>query len=66
MIIERNDNLVKDKDMAHIFREIMSACLALEQGINVAYLGPERLYYQLMTESSCPTHQFQLLVFPIL
>jgi chorismate mutase-like protein len=45
-IIERNDNLVKDKDMAHIFREIMSACLALEQGINVAYLGPEGTFTQ--------------------
>ncbi len=45
-IIERNDNLVKDKDMAHIFREIMSACLALEQGVNVAYLGPEGTFTQ--------------------
>ncbi len=45
-IIKRNDNLVKDKDMAHIFREIMSACLALEQGINVAYLGPEGTFTQ--------------------
>jgi chorismate mutase/prephenate dehydratase len=32
--------------MAHIFREIMSACLALEQGINVAYLGPEGTFTQ--------------------
>jgi chorismate mutase/prephenate dehydratase len=40
-IIERNDNLLKSTDMAHIFREIMSACLALEQKIKVAYLGPK-------------------------
>lgn len=45
-VIKRNDNLLKDKDMAHIFREIMSACLALEQGINVAYLGPEGTFTQ--------------------
>jgi len=40
-IIERNKSLIKDKDMAHIFREIMSACLAVEQPLKVAYLGPE-------------------------
>ncbi len=45
-IIERNDNLLKDKDMAHIFREIMSACLALEQPLNIAYLGPEGTFTQ--------------------
>ncbi|SMM97900.1 Chorismate mutase I / Prephenate dehydratase [uncultured Candidatus Thioglobus sp.] len=48
-IIAHNDTLLKDKDMAHIFREIMSACLALEQGINVAYLGPEGTYTQEAT-----------------
>ena len=45
-IIARSDNLLKDKDMAHIFREIMSACLALEQPLNVAYLGPEGTFTQ--------------------
>jgi len=45
-IIERNDNLLKDKDVAHIFREIMSACLALEQPLNIAYLGPEGTFTQ--------------------
>ena len=45
-IIERNNSLLKDQDMAHIFREIMSACLALEQPLNVAYLGPEGTYTQ--------------------
>lgn len=48
-VVERNDNPIKDKDMAHIFREIMSACLALEQGINVAYLGPEGTFTQEAT-----------------
>ncbi|HAP45525.1 MAG TPA: chorismate mutase, partial [Gammaproteobacteria bacterium] len=45
-IIDRNDNWLKDKDMAHIFREIMSACLALEQPLNIAYLGPEGTFTQ--------------------
>jgi len=45
-IIDRNDNLLKGKDVAHIFREIMSACLALEQPLNIAYLGPEGTFTQ--------------------
>ncbi|KAA0444259.1 MAG: prephenate dehydratase [Candidatus Thioglobus sp.] len=45
-IIKRNDSAIKDQDMAHIFREIMSACLALEQQIKVAYLGPEGTFTQ--------------------
>lgn len=38
---ERNNSLLSDDDMARLFREIMSACLALEQPLKVAYLGPE-------------------------
>ena len=45
-IIARNDSALKGKDMAHIFREIMSACLALEQPLNIAYLGPEGTFTQ--------------------
>ncbi|BBB23803.1 chorismate mutase / prephenate dehydratase [Isorropodon fossajaponicum endosymbiont JTNG4] len=45
-IIKRNDSLLKDKDMAYIFRQIMSACLALEQPLNIAYLGPEGTFTQ--------------------
>ncbi|QKI89129.1 prephenate dehydratase [Thiomicrorhabdus xiamenensis] len=41
---ERNDSLLPDKEMAKLFREIMSTCLALEQPISVAYLGPEGSY----------------------
>lgn len=32
--------------MAQVFREIMSACLALEQALRVAYLGPEGTFTQ--------------------
>ena len=38
---ERNDGPLPDDAVAHIFREIMSACLALEKPLTVAYLGPE-------------------------
>lgn len=38
---ERNQGPLPDDAVAHIFREIMSACLALEKPLTVAYLGPE-------------------------
>jgi len=39
-VIERNTGPLGAKVVAHIFREIMSACLALERPIEVAYFGP--------------------------
>ena len=45
-VIKRNKSLLKDKDIALIFREIMSACLALEQPLKIAFLGPEGTYTQ--------------------
>ncbi|GAA5316953.1 MAG: prephenate dehydratase [Candidatus Pelagadaptatus aseana] len=39
--MDRNQGPLGDEEMARLFREIMSACLALEQPIRVAYLGPE-------------------------
>ena len=44
--MERNDGPLKDEEVARLFREIMSACLALENPIHVAYLGPEGTYTQ--------------------
>lgn len=41
---ERNKSLIADDDMMRLFREIMSVCLALEQPIKIAYLGPEGSY----------------------
>ncbi len=38
---ERNQGPLPDNAVAHIFREIMSACLALEKPLSIAYLGPE-------------------------
>lgn len=40
-IKERNQGLLAGETVAKIFREIMSACLALEQPTQVAFLGPE-------------------------
>ncbi|MFV0276047.1 MAG: prephenate dehydratase [Parahaliea sp.] len=40
-IIDRNEGPLAGENVAHIFREIMSACLALEKPLQVAYLGPE-------------------------
>ncbi len=44
--MERNQGPLKDEELARLFREIMSACLALEQPVHVAYLGPEGTFTQ--------------------
>ncbi len=41
-----NPGPLSDKAAAHLFREIMSACLALEKPLEVAYLGPEGTFTQ--------------------
>ena len=45
-IMERNDGPLAGETVAHIFREVMSACLALEKPLQVAYLGPEGTFTQ--------------------
>lgn len=45
-IMQRNQGPLEARNMAHIFREIMSACLALERPMQVAYLGPEGTFTQ--------------------
>ncbi|MBT7951395.1 MAG: prephenate dehydratase [Gammaproteobacteria bacterium] len=45
-IIANNKGPIADEEMARLFREFMSACLALEQHLNVAYLGPEATFTQ--------------------
>ena len=40
-VMERNEGPLPDEDMARLFREVMSCCLALERPLEVAYLGPE-------------------------
>lgn len=41
---ERNTGPLPEDEMARLFREIMAACLALEQPLKVAYLGPDGSY----------------------
>lgn len=41
LVKERNQGPLPDDAVAHIFREIMSACLALEKPLSVAYFGPQ-------------------------
>lgn len=43
---ERNQGPLPDEDVARLFREIMSACLALEKPLKIAFLGPEGTYTQ--------------------
>jgi chorismate mutase/prephenate dehydratase len=45
-IMDRNRGPLEGETVAHIFREIMSACLALEKPLQVAYLGPEGTFTQ--------------------
>lgn len=42
----RNQGPLGDEEMARLFREIMSACLALEQPLKIAFLGPEGTFTQ--------------------
>lgn len=45
-IIDRDRGPLAGAAVAHVFREIMSACLALEKPLQVAYLGPEGTFTQ--------------------
>lgn len=45
-VIERNNGPLPGDQVAHIFREIMSSCLALEEPLRVAYLGPKGTFTQ--------------------
>lgn len=45
-IKEANEGPLSSEEMARVFREIMSACLALEQPLTIAYLGPAGTFTQ--------------------
>src|SRR5690625_555379 len=45
-VIARNDGPLADSVMLRLFREIMSACLAQQEPLRVAYLGPEGTFTQ--------------------
>ncbi len=48
-VIARNTGPLEGPAVARIFREIMSACLALEKPTEVAYFGPEGTFTQAAT-----------------
>jgi len=45
-IMTRNAGVLSNKEVGRLFREIMSACLALEQPLKIAFLGPAGTYSQ--------------------
>lgn len=45
-VIERNKGPLSDSMMLRLFREIMSACLAQQEPMKIAYLGPEGTFTQ--------------------
>ncbi|MDG2502740.1 MAG: prephenate dehydratase [Porticoccaceae bacterium] len=45
-IMDKNAGPLDNEEMARLFRQIMSACLALEQPVKVAFLGPEGTFTQ--------------------
>jgi len=46
MARERNKGPLRDEEILRLFREIMSACLAQQEPLKVAYLGPEGTFSQ--------------------
>jgi chorismate mutase / prephenate dehydratase len=44
--IARNRGPLRDEEVARLFREIMSACLAQQEPLKVAFLGPEGTFTQ--------------------
>jgi len=45
-VIETNQGPLSSEEMARLFREIMSACLALEEPLKIAFLGPQGTFTQ--------------------
>lgn len=46
---ERNQGPLKDETLVRLFREIMSACLAQQKPLNIAFLGPAGTYSEMAT-----------------
>ena len=46
MVLDRNSGPLADEVLVRLFREIMSACLAQEEPLKVAFLGPEGTFSQ--------------------
>ena len=46
MVIERNAGPLSNGELVRVFREIMSACLAQQNPLRIAFLGPEGTFSQ--------------------
>ncbi len=46
MALQRNQGPLRDEEIARLFREIMSACLAQQEPLKIAFLGPEGTFTQ--------------------
>src|SRR5450755_2574636 len=46
LALKRNRGPLRDEEIARLFREIMSACLAQQEPLKVAFLGPEGTFTQ--------------------
>ena len=46
LAVARNQGPLKDEEIVRLFREIMSACLAQQEPMKVAFLGPEGTFSQ--------------------
>jgi chorismate mutase/prephenate dehydratase len=46
MALKRNQGPLRNEEIARLFREIMSACLAQQEPLKVAFLGPEGTFTQ--------------------
>ena len=44
--LKRNKGPLRNEEIARLFREIMSACLAQQEPLKVAFLGPEGTFTQ--------------------
>ena len=45
-VLARNEGPLRDEEMLRLFREIMSACLAQQEPLKIAFLGPEGTFTQ--------------------
>lgn len=45
-VMQRNAGPLGNEEMARIFRQVMSSCLALEKPMRIAFLGPEGTFTQ--------------------
>jgi chorismate mutase/prephenate dehydratase len=45
-VSERNSGPLSDEELLRLFREIMSACLAQQEPLKIAFLGPEGTFTQ--------------------